>query len=144
MAERLTPQIVILVGDMPTSKQLRQWLSTISAKVWVIDPTYQNLDPTHSKTIHLREWESRRVDRPYKYSQDELRVKGNKEDSFLKMWLSAEIKTRQSVDKCFMQMEDICEAKLAWLLSHSLPSATPVSFLIVCQCRDVEFFWRPQ
>ncbi|HAE05750.1 MAG TPA: 2-succinyl-5-enolpyruvyl-6-hydroxy-3-cyclohexene-1-carboxylic-acid synthase [Richelia sp.] len=143
LAERLTPQIVILVGDMPTSKQLRQWLSSISAKVWVIDPTYQNLDPTHSKTIHLREWESRRVDRPYKYSQDKLKVKGNKEDSFIKMWLSAEIKTRQSVDKCFMQMEDICEAKLAWLLSHSLPSATPVFISNSMPVRDVEFFWRP-
>ncbi|MCV3216794.1 2-succinyl-5-enolpyruvyl-6-hydroxy-3-cyclohexene-1-carboxylic-acid synthase, partial [Plectonema radiosum NIES-515] len=51
---QLAPEIVIQIGELPTSKQLRTWLNTTQPKRWIIDPSDQNLDPLHGKTIHLR------------------------------------------------------------------------------------------
>ncbi|MGI8504648.1 MAG: 2-succinyl-5-enolpyruvyl-6-hydroxy-3-cyclohexene-1-carboxylic-acid synthase [Hassallia sp.] len=54
LSQQLAPEIVIQIGELPTSKQLRTWLNTTQAKRWIIDPSDQNLDPLHGKTIHLR------------------------------------------------------------------------------------------
>ncbi|CDN15983.1 2-succinyl-5-enolpyruvyl-6-hydroxy-3-cyclohexene-1-carboxylic-acid synthase [Richelia intracellularis] len=135
LAHQLTPQIVIQVGDTPTSKQLRQWLSSISAQRWVIDHTYQNLDPLHGKTIHLR---CKTNSCAYSKLQQE-----DKPGDFLKIWLSAETQVRQSIDNCLMQIEDICEVKLAWFLSQNLPPETPIFIANSMPVRDVEFFWKP-
>ncbi|MDJ0674561.1 MAG: 2-succinyl-5-enolpyruvyl-6-hydroxy-3-cyclohexene-1-carboxylic-acid synthase [Calothrix sp. MO_167.B42] len=135
LAEQLTPQIVIQIGDMPTSKQLRQWLSRISPRRWVIDSTYQNLDPLHGRTIHLRqemgEWRSERV------------KEGRRERNFLQMWLSAETQVRDRVEKSLLEIGEISEVKLPWFLSQSLPPATPIFIANSMAVRDVEFFWKP-
>ncbi len=133
LAEQLTPQIVIQIGDMPTSKQLRQWLSGTSARRWIIDSSYQNLDPLHGKTIHLRQ------------GVEDCRSGevGRKNRNFLQMWLSAETQVRNQVDKTLMVMEDISEVKLAWFLSQNLPPATPIFIANSMAVRDVEFFWKP-
>ena len=137
LAEQLTPEVVIQIGDMPTSKQLRQWLSSISARHWVIDSSYQNLDPLHSRTIHLRE---RLVD----WGSGGVKENRNSpSSSYLKMWLSAETQVRQAVDKCLVEMEEISEVKLAWFLSQNLPPATPIFIANSMPVRDVEFFWKP-
>ncbi|MGI2906208.1 2-succinyl-5-enolpyruvyl-6-hydroxy-3-cyclohexene-1-carboxylic-acid synthase [Tolypothrix sp. VBCCA 56010] len=54
LSQQLAPEIVIQIGELPTSKQLRTWLNTTQPKRWIIDPSDQNLDPLHGKTIHLR------------------------------------------------------------------------------------------
>ena len=135
LAEQLTPQIVIQIGDMPTSKQLRQWLSSASPRRWVIDSSYQNLDPLHGRTIHLRQgveqWSSGAV------------KEGIKEGNFLQMWLSAETQVRDTVDKSLLEIEEISEVKLAWFLSQNLPPATPIFIANSMPVRDVEFFWKP-
>ena len=42
-----------------------------------------------------------------------------------------------------MQIEDICEVKLAWFLSQNLPPETPIFIANSMPVRDVEFFWKP-
>lgn len=54
LASQLKPEVVIQVGELPTSKELRSWLDLTQAKRWVIDPCDDNLDPLHGKTTHLR------------------------------------------------------------------------------------------
>ena len=51
---QLQPEIVIQIGELPTSKDLRQWLSITQPQRWIVDPCNHNLDPLHGKTIHLR------------------------------------------------------------------------------------------
>jgi 2-succinyl-5-enolpyruvyl-6-hydroxy-3-cyclohexene-1-carboxylate synthase len=142
LAQQLTPQIVIQIGDMPTSKQLRQWLSSISAKRWVIDSTYQNLDPLHGKTIHLRGRVEGRREGEKDRRREGVEERG-KEGDFLTMWMLAEKQVRESVDNCFIEMEHISEVKLAWFLSQNLPPATPIFIANSMPVRDVEFFWKP-
>ncbi|MEG3850383.1 2-succinyl-5-enolpyruvyl-6-hydroxy-3-cyclohexene-1-carboxylic-acid synthase, partial [Microcoleus sp. herbarium13] len=54
LADKLTPEIAIQIGDLPTSKELRNWLDKTKPKRYIIDPGHHNFDPLHGKTIHLR------------------------------------------------------------------------------------------
>ncbi|MEG4085619.1 2-succinyl-5-enolpyruvyl-6-hydroxy-3-cyclohexene-1-carboxylic-acid synthase [Microcoleus sp. POL10_C6] len=54
LADKLTPEIAIQIGDLPTSKELRNWLDKTKPKCYIIDPSHHNFDPLHGKTIHLR------------------------------------------------------------------------------------------
>ncbi len=54
LADQLAPQIVIQVGELPTSKELRLWLHQHQPQTWVVDTSADNLDPLHGSTHHLR------------------------------------------------------------------------------------------
>ncbi|MEG5080192.1 2-succinyl-5-enolpyruvyl-6-hydroxy-3-cyclohexene-1-carboxylic-acid synthase [Microcoleus sp. AT8-B4] len=54
LADKLTPEIAIQIGDLPTSKELRNWLNKTQPKRYIIDPSHHNFDPLHGQTIHLR------------------------------------------------------------------------------------------
>jgi 2-succinyl-5-enolpyruvyl-6-hydroxy-3-cyclohexene-1-carboxylate synthase len=54
LADKLTPEIAIQIGDLPTSKELRNWLDKTQPRRYIIDPSHHNFDPLHGKTIHLR------------------------------------------------------------------------------------------
>ncbi|TAG03724.1 MAG: 2-succinyl-5-enolpyruvyl-6-hydroxy-3-cyclohexene-1-carboxylic-acid synthase [Oscillatoriales cyanobacterium] len=54
LADKLTPEIAIQIGDLPTSKELRNWLDKTQPKRYIIDPSHHNFDPLHGPTIHLR------------------------------------------------------------------------------------------
>ncbi|MEG5014718.1 MULTISPECIES: 2-succinyl-5-enolpyruvyl-6-hydroxy-3-cyclohexene-1-carboxylic-acid synthase [unclassified Microcoleus] len=54
LADKLTPEIAIQIGDLPTSKELRNWLEKTQPKRYIIDPSHHNFDPLHGQTIHLR------------------------------------------------------------------------------------------
>ncbi|ALF52822.1 2-succinyl-5-enolpyruvyl-6-hydroxy-3-cyclohexene-1-carboxylate synthase [Nostoc piscinale CENA21] len=135
LAKQLTPEMVIQVGDMPTSKELRTWLNTTQPQRWVIDPSDQNLDPLHGKTTHLR------------ISVDSLDIreshKQNSSSEYLQSWCVAEAKVRAAVDQTMTTMEDLLEGKAAWLLSQTLPPGTPLFIANSMPVRDVEYFWRP-
>ncbi|HBL57480.1 MAG TPA: 2-succinyl-5-enolpyruvyl-6-hydroxy-3-cyclohexene-1-carboxylic-acid synthase, partial [Cyanobacteria bacterium UBA8803] len=54
LAQKLVPEMVIHIGELPTSKELRTWLEEYQPQRWVIDPSHHNLDPLHGRTTHLR------------------------------------------------------------------------------------------
>ncbi|MEO1377444.1 MAG: hypothetical protein AAFW70_24815, partial [Cyanobacteria bacterium J06635_10] len=54
LATQLTPEIVIQIGEMPTSKVLRKWLNTNNPQRWIIEPSNQNFDALHGRVVHLR------------------------------------------------------------------------------------------
>ncbi|WP_236144952.1 2-succinyl-5-enolpyruvyl-6-hydroxy-3-cyclohexene-1-carboxylic-acid synthase [Nostoc sp. CMAA1605] len=134
LAEKLAPEMVIQIGDMPTSKELRTWLDTHQPLRWIIDPSHQNLDPIHGRTTHLR----MRV--------EEFSVKPGDAEipcEYLQMWCDAETKVRANVDATLAQIEELIECKAAWLISQILPPGTPLFIANSMPVRDVEYFWRP-
>ncbi|MBE9207371.1 2-succinyl-5-enolpyruvyl-6-hydroxy-3-cyclohexene-1-carboxylic-acid synthase [Nostoc sp. LEGE 06077] len=135
LAKQLAPEMVIQVGDMPTSKELRTWLSATQPQRWVIDPSDQNLDPLHGRTIHLR------------ISVDQLGIwesdKENLPSEYLQNWCIAEAKVRVTVDQTMAKMEYLFEGKAAWLLSQTLLPGTPLFIANSMPVRDVEYFWQP-
>jgi 2-succinyl-5-enolpyruvyl-6-hydroxy-3-cyclohexene-1-carboxylate synthase len=135
-AQQLKPEIVIQIGEIPTSKELRNWLVNINHHKFVIDNCLDNIDPLHSKTTHLR------------ISIEDLDigkgqiVNGN-ERSYLKQWCQLESKVRKKVDLQFYHIEELIESKIAWLISQLLPAKTPLFISNSMPVRDVECFWKP-
>jgi 2-succinyl-5-enolpyruvyl-6-hydroxy-3-cyclohexene-1-carboxylate synthase len=136
LAQKLIPEIVIQIGELPTSKELRNWLDKTQPRRWVIDPSHHNLDPLHGKTTHLRI----SVEQLSQTYPNEL-VETQAIASYLNSWCEAESKVRKAIDQMMATMETLFEGKAAWLLSQTLPSGTPLFISNSMPVRDVEFFW---
>jgi 2-succinyl-5-enolpyruvyl-6-hydroxy-3-cyclohexene-1-carboxylate synthase len=132
LAEKLTPEIVIQIGEMPTSKELRNWLTTTKPKYWVIDNSDQNLDPLHGNTTHLR----------ISIEQLIIETKHNQTE-YLQKWCNAEKQVRKNVNQTLLEIQELFEGKAAWLISQTLPKGTPLFIANSMLVRDVEFFWQP-
>ncbi|MEH2438046.1 MAG: 2-succinyl-5-enolpyruvyl-6-hydroxy-3-cyclohexene-1-carboxylic-acid synthase [Nostoc sp.] len=134
LAKQLAPEMVIQVGEMPTSKELRSWIDATQPRRWVIDKSDQNLDPLHGRTTHLR------------ISVEDIKVEeGNLSFSsdYGKQWCDAETKVRLVVDQTMGKIDEIIESKGAWLISQFLPPGTPLFIANSMPVRDVEYFWKP-
>lgn len=134
-ADKLAPDLVIRVGEMPTSKELRQWLARSQPRQWVIDPDDRNLDPLHGKTTHWR------------VSVEQVAASLSNVtvplSDYLQQWCMTESQVRQTIDQTFDQLATPFEGKAAWLLSQHLPEQTPVFIANSTPVRDVEWFWKP-
>lgn len=137
LAEVLTPEMVIQIGEMPTSKELRNWLTITKPQRWIIDKCFENLDSLHGKTTHLRicvedirKWE-------------ESKIEEWQENEYLQKWREIEGKIRKNIDQTFKNPDALIESKIAWLISQSLPPGTPLFISNSMPVRDVEFFWKP-
>ncbi|MBD2570505.1 2-succinyl-5-enolpyruvyl-6-hydroxy-3-cyclohexene-1-carboxylic-acid synthase [Anabaena lutea] len=135
LAQELTPEMVIQIGEMPTSKELRNWLIATKPQRWIIDSCDQNLDPLHGKTRHLR------TSIEYLKTENWKPENGNLE--YLQKWCDLEVKLRKNIDVNFGKMEELIESKAAWLISQILPPETQLFIANSMPVRDVEFFWKP-
>ena len=142
LAEKLTPQVVILIGDLPTSKTLRNWLEQQQPDCFILDPSYQNLDGLHGKTTHLRisvEQLSKQIDPAKNPKQIHL----DQSNLYANYWHKLETQSRNNIDKKLNLTQSLIEPKAAWLLSQILPKNTPIFISNSMPVRDVEFFWCP-
>ncbi|MEH1946430.1 MAG: 2-succinyl-5-enolpyruvyl-6-hydroxy-3-cyclohexene-1-carboxylic-acid synthase [Nostoc sp.] len=134
LAKQLAPEMVIQVGEMPTSKELRTWIDTTQPRRWVIDKSDQNLDPLHGRTTHLR------------ISVEDIKAEEinlSFSSDYLQQWCDAEAKVRLVVDQTMGKIDEIIESKAAWLISQILPPETPLFIANSMPVRDVEYFWKP-
>ncbi|MEA5618520.1 2-succinyl-5-enolpyruvyl-6-hydroxy-3-cyclohexene-1-carboxylic-acid synthase [Cronbergia sp. UHCC 0137] len=139
LAKELTPEMVIQIGEMPTSKELRNWLISTKSQRWIIDHSGRNLDPLHGKTIHFRTSIENLI-----YGEEKQFCSRNKITSeYLKNWCNAENTIRKKIDGNFEELDELIESKAAWLISQTLPPGTPLFISNSMPVRDVEFFWKP-
>lgn len=135
-AINLQPKIVIQIGELPTSKRLRNWLSQLKAIRYIISKDSDNFDPLHSKTIHLRTSLTT-------FSQE---IAANSFQSYssdyVQKWCELERQTKEEIAKKIQPLETLYEGKTAWLISRHLPSQTPIFFANSMTVRNAEFFWQ--
>lgn len=135
----LQPQMVIRIGEVPTSKALRQWLNRVHPRRWIFDATGRNLDPLHGTTIHLR------LD--IERFATALPPTSALPHPYLSLWKTTESTLRSQLDQTLESLEEEYpgnfEGKAAWLLSQTLPPKTPMFVASSTPVRDVEYFWRP-
>ena len=162
LADKLTPEIAIQIGDLPTSKELRNWLDKTQPKRYIIDPSHHNFDPLHGQTIHLRtSVENLAINLATILTLVPPLIKGestlvpplNKgglggvltspSNEYLQLWRNTEIQVRETIDQKISAINKIIEPKVSWLLSQILPPATPIFIANSMPVRDVEFFWKP-
>ena len=137
IAKELIPNVVIQIGELPTSKQLRQWLSDLDVERWAIDPRYDNFDPLHGKTIHLHSSIERLV------NSLDSGLKQKDISKYCQRWCELESQTRNNLDNAFKSIDTLIEGKAAWLISQSLPSNTPIFIANSMSVRNAEYFWQP-
>lgn len=167
-ASSLRPDLIVRVGETPTSKVLRQWLQDIPAHQWILDGGDRNLDPTHSRTVHLPlAVEQLAATLP---APNTLLKASN--PGYLKDWIEAEQQMRTQIDEQMVspdpfgdsmaetasdavensilttdaaphQEPSLFEGKVAWFLAQSLPVQTPLFIANSTPVRDVEWFWKP-
>ncbi|MEM9538636.1 MAG: 2-succinyl-5-enolpyruvyl-6-hydroxy-3-cyclohexene-1-carboxylic-acid synthase [Cyanobacteria bacterium P01_E01_bin.42] len=134
LAREFAPELVVQIGEMPTSQILRSWLQEIQPQRWIVDPRAENLDPLHGKTLYLRtEIESLNL--------PELAARSP--SPYLSQWQDCEIQMREAIDRDLEQIRYLFEGKIAWLLSQLLPPNTPLFIANSMPVRDVETLWRP-
>lgn len=134
LAQELTPEIVIQIGEMPTSKELRNWLIRAKPRRFVIDNCDQNLDPLHGKTTHLRIVVT---------EIGKLKIASLGKSEYLQKWCTAEKQVRKNIDDDLKNVDELIESKVPWLISQILPPETPIFIANSMPVRDVEFFWKP-
>lgn len=139
LADQLRPKIVIQIGELPISKELRAWLEETQPQRWIVDPSHHNFDPLHGQTIHLRT----SVENLVSHIPSLIGELGEINSSYLKEWHKAEVKVRSVIDQTMTSINHILESKTAWLLSQILPKNTPLFIANSMPVRDVEFFWKP-
>lgn len=141
LSQQLAPEMVIQLGDLPTSKELRNWLERIQPQRWILDPSHHNFDPLHGKTTH---WRISIESLTTSYLKAELADNFISTPSqYLSEWCHLETKVRQAVDQVMVTTQEMIEPKTAWCLSQILPTETPLFIANSMPVRDVEFFWVP-
>jgi 2-succinyl-5-enolpyruvyl-6-hydroxy-3-cyclohexene-1-carboxylate synthase len=159
LAAQLMPEIVIRIGELPTSKALRTWLQTVQPRQWIIHPADHNFDPLHGQTTHLRlsveTLAKILIARSFSFfNADRKALEGqqlaekrselsNPPTPYLKHWFTAEVQIRQALNATMTATDFLFEGKAAWLLSQNLPSGTPLFIANSMPVRDVESFWHP-
>lgn len=139
IAQKLTPDLVIQLGELPISKNLRTWLEDTQPRRWIIDSSDRNFDPLHGKTSHLRI----SVESIASILFDRKFTESSSTNEYLQLWCNTEAKIRTAIDQKMNTINNIVEPKAAWLISQILPTATPIFIANSMPVRDVEFFWVP-
>ena len=140
LAETLRPEIVIQLGELPTSKELRSWLSQWNAERWVIDPSGENLDPLHGKTRYLHT----SVESLMRHNQQRSPAIDNQNAStYYHRWHQIQQQVHQRIQTTMRSIDWLLEAKASWLLSQLLPPQIHLFIANSMPVRTMEWFWMP-
>lgn len=141
--ESLKPDCVIRLGELPTSKVLRQWLASLDCPQWVISDRPDNFDPLHSNTHHLHIPLSVLGQIPPHALQRECSSPTPTACAqFLQSWQTLDDHIAQTIARTFSQTPELREPKVAWFLSQHLPAGTPLFVANSTPVRDMEWFWQ--
>jgi len=137
MRSEIMPEIVIQIGELPTSKKLRSWLDFNAVERWIIEHQIENFDPLHGKTIHVYSSVENLV------NNLESSLENCSQSEYCQRWLKLEKATRDDLDQTLESLEVMYEGKIAWLLSRQLPPKTPIFIANSMSVRNAEYFWQP-
>ncbi|MGK7899349.1 MAG: 2-succinyl-5-enolpyruvyl-6-hydroxy-3-cyclohexene-1-carboxylic-acid synthase [Xenococcus sp. (in: cyanobacteria)] len=136
IAEKLTPKVIIQLGELPTSKILRNWLRQLDVSRYIIDYSPENFDPLHGKTIHIKSSLSN-----FTHQLNQI-IESKIDNQYLQQWLNLEQQAKNAIAKSMASLEILFEGKVSWLLSQHLPPRTPLFIANSMSVRYAEFFWQ--
>ncbi|MDG2990719.1 2-succinyl-5-enolpyruvyl-6-hydroxy-3-cyclohexene-1-carboxylic-acid synthase [Candidatus Synechococcus calcipolaris G9] len=136
-ADRLAPTAVIQLGELPTSKPLRAWLSEFQPQRWIIDPYGDNYDPLHGPSIPLQTG----VEALLRLDSVTLEDQPAGWSDYLEDWLRGDRQVQEQLDHLFAETDWLWEPKIAWTLAKMLPPQTPLFIASSMPVRDAETVW---
>ena len=131
-AQENIPDLVLALGQLPTSKTLRKWINDTNCKRIVIEPRGINVDPlsTPSQSVNL----------PYK---DLTKLIFRKTDQdWLQKWTHPERLIESNLIRIFSQELPNFEGKVARMLSLHIPDKSLLHVANSMPIRDIEWFWH--
>jgi len=131
-AESLRPELILCLGEWPTSKILRGWIETSGAPVFLVTDRPDNRDALHGPT--------RRIVIPLEELAQVLPA-ADALNGYERLWASHETRARAALDTNIESEEELIEPKAAWLLGRHLPAGTSLSVANSMPVRDMEFVW---
>jgi 2-succinyl-5-enolpyruvyl-6-hydroxy-3-cyclohexene-1-carboxylate synthase len=141
----LAPELIIRVGDVPTSKPLRQWLASIAGlEQIVIDPIGDWREPTRRADTILRA-DPTATARSLTERLARLRLGASAVAGapFAAGWLEAELAVREAVDGRLGEMGELSEPGVWSALGNALRDGDSVFAASSMPVRDLEAFLRP-
>lgn len=139
LSKSLKPDFILRIGEMPTSKVLRQWLEDCSVETWIVDNCDRSLDSLHGKTRNILTSLSSFAES----LQTILEPLSAGNSDYCQDWQRAETQIRGAIDRQLHHETHLFEGKVAWLLSQVLPAHTPLFISNSMPVRDLEYFWKP-
>jgi 2-succinyl-5-enolpyruvyl-6-hydroxy-3-cyclohexene-1-carboxylate synthase len=142
---QLEPELIVRVGDMPTSKPLRQWLAAIEGlEQIVLDPTGEWREPTRRAGTIIRAAPATTA-RSLTERLGRLRPGASAAagSPFATSWLEAEQAVRDAVDPRLDALEELSEPGVWRVLADALRDGDSVFAASSMPVRDLETFLRP-
>ena len=139
--ERLQPRLILRIGDMPTSKPLRQWLSGIEGlRQLVVDPIADWRDPTRRAETVVRADPAALAGRLAQLLAERGRDDEDAANAFAAGWTAADRATRAAVGSELEALDELSEPG-AWLaLAEALGDDDAVLAASSMPVRDLEAF----
>ena len=141
----LEPELIVRVGDLPTSKPLRQWLSSIEGlEQIVIDPAGEWREPTRRAEVIVRADPSvtarSLTERLARLRPGASAVAGS---PFASGWIDADAAVRDAVDGRLRELDELSEPGVWTALGQALRDGDSVLAASSMPVRDLEAFLRP-
>jgi 2-succinyl-5-enolpyruvyl-6-hydroxy-3-cyclohexene-1-carboxylate synthase len=141
----LEPELVVRVGDLPTSKPLRQWLAAIDGlEQVVIDPVGEWREPTRRAEVIVRADPTATArsltERLARLRPGASAVAGS---PFASGWLDADAAVRDAVDGHLQELDELSEPGVWTALAGALRDGDSVLAASSMPVRDLETFLRP-
>jgi 2-succinyl-5-enolpyruvyl-6-hydroxy-3-cyclohexene-1-carboxylate synthase len=122
------PEVVIRVGDLPTSKPLRSWLATLDAATQIlVDPEHAWQDPASVAELVLRA-DPRLLELP-----------PAADPSWLEDWRAADARAAEAVERTLG--EELSEPNVARAVAAALPREATLFVAASMPVRELESFW---
>jgi 2-succinyl-5-enolpyruvyl-6-hydroxy-3-cyclohexene-1-carboxylate synthase len=141
----LEPELIVRVGDLPTSKPLRQWLAAIEGlEQVVIEPTGEWREPTRRADTIVRADPAitarALAERLTKMRSGASAAQGS---PFATAWLDADRAVSAAVDNRLERLEELSEPGVWSALGRALRDGDSVLAGSSMPIRDLETFLRP-
>lgn len=130
--EALMPDRVLVIGELPTCKALREWLAALDCRVLVLSNRSKNFDSTHSKSKTIL----------CNLETDAFSVLQRAKGNFVGKWLELDAVVEAELSKRMTATSELFEGKLAWLMGDCLPQGSALSISNSMPPRDMEFYFR--
>lgn len=136
LAQALKPDFILRIGEMPTSKVLRQWLEAGDVATWIVDECDRSLDALHGTTQNI-------LTSVVAFAESMEKPLQTPDLNYCQAWENAESQVRGTIDRLLQSEANCFEGKAAWLLAQVLPPNTPLFISNSMPVRDMEYFWKP-
>ncbi|MCC5839128.1 MAG: 2-succinyl-5-enolpyruvyl-6-hydroxy-3-cyclohexene-1-carboxylic-acid synthase [Opitutales bacterium] len=131
-AEALRPDWIGILGELPTSKVLRQWLGQQPVPRYIFSPSDDFRDATLGQATHLR------------IRFEEIApgwTPPSPDPAYTEAWRLAASSARQALDTAFAEAPAECESLLYHLAGQTLPADVDILIASSLPVRDAEWFW---